>query len=41
MAVHRLRLRLREHVRAEISETLSDAQQVDGEMRELLAALRG
>jgi DNA-directed RNA polymerase specialized sigma24 family protein len=41
MAVHRLRLRLREHVRAEIGETLSDAQQVDGEMRELLAALRG
>lgn len=41
MAVHRLRLRLREKVREEISQTLSDPGQVDDEMRELLAALRG
>ncbi len=41
MAVHRLRLRLREKVRDEVAHTLADARQVDDEMRELMAALRG
>ena len=41
MAVHRLRLRLREQVRAEMSETLSDPRQVEEEMGELMVALRG
>lgn len=40
MAVHRLRLRLREQVRAEVAETLSNHSQIEGEMQELLAALR-
>ncbi len=40
MAVHRLRLRLRALVRAEVAETLSDPAAVDGEMQELIAALR-
>jgi DNA-directed RNA polymerase specialized sigma24 family protein len=41
MAVHRLRLRLREHVKSEVSETLSTPRQVEEEIRELMAALRG
>ncbi|MCW5556989.1 MAG: sigma-70 family RNA polymerase sigma factor [Verrucomicrobiae bacterium] len=41
MAVHRLRLRLRELVRAEVAQTLADPRQVEAEMRELMAALRG
>jgi RNA polymerase sigma factor (sigma-70 family) len=41
MAVHRLRLRLREQVRAEVAETLSSSRQIEDEMRELMAALRG
>jgi RNA polymerase sigma-70 factor (ECF subfamily) len=40
MAVLRLRARLRDRVREEIAETLTDASQVDDEMRHLLAALR-
>jgi RNA polymerase sigma-70 factor (ECF subfamily) len=41
MAVHRLRLRLRELVRTEVAQTLSDPQRVEAELRELMAALRG
>jgi RNA polymerase sigma-70 factor (ECF subfamily) len=41
MAVHRLRLRLREHIRAEIGETTSSTREIEIEMRELMAALRG
>jgi RNA polymerase sigma-70 factor (ECF subfamily) len=41
MAVHRLRLRLREHIRAEIGDTISSTREIEGEMRELMAALRG
>ena len=41
MAVHRLRLRLREKVREEIAHTLADAAQIDAELRELTATLRG
>jgi len=41
MAVHRLRLRLRELTREEVAETLSDRGNVDSEMQELMAALRG
>ena len=41
VAIHRLRKRFRERVRAEIAETLSDRGQVDEEMRHLIAALRG
>ena len=40
MAVHRLRLRLREQVRAEVAETLSSTRQIDDEVRELMVALR-
>ena len=40
MAVHRLRLRLREHVRDEIGETISSTRQIEDEMRELTLALR-
>jgi DNA-directed RNA polymerase specialized sigma24 family protein len=41
MAVHRLRLRLREHIRAEVGDTTSSPREIEGEMRELMAALRG
>jgi len=41
MAVHRLRLRLREQVCTEVAETLADRRGVEAEMRELMAALRG
>jgi DNA-directed RNA polymerase specialized sigma24 family protein len=40
MAVHRLRLRLREQVRFEVAETLASTRQIDEEVRELMAALR-
>ena len=41
VAVHRLRQRYRELLRAEIAETVSDPSDVDDEMRHLVAALRG
>jgi RNA polymerase sigma-70 factor (ECF subfamily) len=40
VAVHRLRQRYRELLRAEILETLNDPSDVDDEMRHLLAVLR-
>ncbi len=40
VAVHRLRQRYRELLRAEIAETVTDPSDVDAEMRHLLAALR-
>ncbi|MHC4813991.1 MAG: RNA polymerase sigma factor [Planctomycetota bacterium] len=40
-AVHRLRQRYRELLRAEIAETVTDPADVDLEMRHLVAALRG
>jgi RNA polymerase sigma-70 factor (ECF subfamily) len=40
MAVHRLRLRLREQVRSEVAETLSSTRQIDDEVQELMVALR-
>ena len=39
-AVHRLRQRYRELVRAEIAQTVSDPADIDAEMRHLVAALR-
>ena len=39
VAIHRLRKRFREVVRAEIAATLADSGQVDEEMRHLLEAL--
>ncbi len=41
VAVHRLRKRYREFLRAEIAETVSNPSDVDDEMRRLVAALRG
>jgi RNA polymerase sigma factor (sigma-70 family) len=41
VAVHRLRQRYRELLRAEISQTVAGQADVDGELAELLAALRG
>ena len=41
VAVHRLRQRYREILRAEIGQTVDDPADVDGEIRHLLAALRG
>lgn len=40
VAVHRLRQRYRELLRAEIAETVSDPSDIDDEMRHLVAALR-
>jgi len=40
VAVHRLRQRYRECVRAEISETVNDPSEVEDEMRHLLTVLR-
>jgi RNA polymerase sigma-70 factor (ECF subfamily) len=40
VAVHRLRQRYRELLRAEIAETVTDPSDVDDEMRHLVAALR-
>lgn len=39
VAVHRLRRRYREVLRAEIAQTVADADEVDDEIRELFAAL--
>ena len=41
VAVHRLRQRYRELLRAEIAETIADPADVEVEMRHLVAALRG
>jgi RNA polymerase sigma-70 factor (ECF subfamily) len=41
VAVHRLRRRYRELLRAEIAETVEDASAVEGELRALFAALGG
>jgi hypothetical protein len=41
VAVHRLRLRLRELVRLEVAQTVESAAMIDEEMRELLAILSG
>ena len=40
VAVHRLRRRYRELLRAEIAETVADPSDIDDEMRYLVAALR-
>jgi len=40
VAVHRLRLRYRELLRAEIAETVNEQSEIDDEMRYLVAALR-
>jgi len=40
VAVHRLRQRYRQLLRAQIAETVADPADVDGEMRHLVAALR-
>jgi RNA polymerase sigma-70 factor (ECF subfamily) len=39
VAVHRLRRRYRELLRAEIEETVADAQEIDQEIRDLFSAL--
>jgi RNA polymerase sigma factor (sigma-70 family) len=39
MAVHRLRARYRERLREEIARTVADPSEIDGEIRDLLAAL--
>jgi len=41
VAVHRLRQRYREMLRATVADTLIDPSQVDEELRHILAALRG
>jgi RNA polymerase sigma-70 factor (ECF subfamily) len=41
VAVHRLRQRYRETLRATVADTLADPGQVDEELRHVLAALRG
>jgi RNA polymerase sigma-70 factor (ECF subfamily) len=41
VAVHRLRARYREMIRAEIAETLATPGDIEAEMRDLLAALSG
>jgi 5'-deoxynucleotidase YfbR-like HD superfamily hydrolase len=41
MAVHRLRQRYREILRAEIAETVSGPEEVEEELRHLYAALSG
>ena len=41
VSVHRLRQRYREWVRTEIADTVADPRQVDAEMQDLFAALRG
>ena len=40
IAVHRLRQRYRELLRARIAETVTDPSDIDDEMRHLVAALR-
>ena len=39
VAVHRLRRRYRELLRAEIEETVADAEEIDQEIRDLFSAL--
>jgi RNA polymerase sigma-70 factor (ECF subfamily) len=39
VAIHRLRKRYRDLLRAEVSETVADPSQIDGELRYLAAAL--
>lgn len=41
MALHRLRRRLGEHLRAEVAETVADDADVDAELRYLIAAIGG
>ena len=41
VAIHRLRRRFREIVRAEVAQTLHDPAELDDEMRHLVAALAG
>ena len=41
VSVHRMRHRYRDRIRAEVAQTVSDAGEVDGEMRHLFAALNG
>jgi RNA polymerase sigma factor (sigma-70 family) len=41
VAAHRLRKRYRELLRAEVAQTLADPQEIDDEIRQLFAALRG
>lgn len=41
VAVHRLRHRYRDALRAEIAATVADPKEVDGELRDLFAALSG
>jgi len=41
MAVHRMRQRYRELVRAEIAHTVSSPDELEEEMRHLFAAIRG
>ncbi|WP_309399642.1 RNA polymerase sigma factor [Cerasicoccus maritimus] len=41
VALHRLRKRYKELLRAEVAETLAKPEQVDDELRHLIAALRG
>jgi RNA polymerase sigma-70 factor (ECF subfamily) len=40
LIVHRLRKRYREIVREEVAETVASAEDIDAELRHLLAALR-
>lgn len=40
LAIHRLRQRLRQLIHDEVAETLCDSADVDGEVKELIAALR-
>ena len=39
VALHRLRARFRDHLRAAVAETVADPREVDDELRHLLAAL--
>jgi RNA polymerase sigma-70 factor (ECF subfamily) len=41
VAMHRLRRRYRELLHSEIAQTVGSAEQIDAELRELMAALRG
>ena len=41
VAVHRLRKRYREVLRAEVTQTVADPAEVDAELRHLLAAVAG
>jgi RNA polymerase sigma-70 factor (ECF subfamily) len=41
VAVHRLRRRYRELLRAEIAQTVNDPAEIDDEIRELFVALHG